>query len=166
MSLAGQRVDPERYAVIPRTLIFLTRSGQILLQKVAADRGAWAGMYNGLGGHIERGEDPLRSARREVREESGLEVESLRLRGVVMVDTGASPGIGLYVFTGDAPKAAVRAGAEGALEWVDTTEALQRPLVEDLRALLPRLLGPDDGPPFSAVYTYDSGGRLHITFAA
>src|ERR1700751_6238372 len=41
------------------------------------------GKYNGLGGKLDRGEDVVAGLRREVREESGLECESLVLRGTV-----------------------------------------------------------------------------------
>jgi 8-oxo-dGTP pyrophosphatase MutT (NUDIX family) len=40
------------------------------------------GKYNGLGGKLEAGEDIVSCLQREVREESGLECEQLRLRRV------------------------------------------------------------------------------------
>jgi 8-oxo-dGTP diphosphatase len=144
--------------------VFLTRPGQVLLQKVPPGRGAWAGLHNGLGGHLEPGEDPLSGARREVLEEAGIRVEALHLRGVVIVDTGAAPGIGLYVFSGEAPSNAVASGPEGDLVWVRAADLAGIPLVEDLTQLLPRVLEKGEGEPFSAVYTYD-GGALRIRFA-
>jgi 8-oxo-dGTP diphosphatase len=165
MSLAGQRLQPERYAVIPRTLTFLTRPGEVLLMRVPPGRGAWAGRYNGVGGHIEPGEDPLSSARREVAEETGLAVEGLHLAGVVVVDTGGSPGIGLYVFRGPGPAGAPRPGSEGTAEWVPTSRLGEIPLVDDLPILLPRVLDSEGGPPFSACTTYAADGRLTIRFA-
>ena len=164
MSLAGQRVDPKRYTVVPRTLVFLTRPGQILLQKVPPGRGAWAGLYNGLGGHLEPGEDPLSGARREVQEEAGLAVETLRLRGVVIVDTGEAPGIGLYVFSGEVGAEPARSGPEGDLEWLRIGDLAHTPLVEDLPLLLPRILQPNDDRPFCGVYTYEAGS-LRVRFA-
>jgi 8-oxo-dGTP diphosphatase len=41
------------------------------------------GKYNGLGGKLERDEDIAAGMAREVREESGIEVMSMRLRGTV-----------------------------------------------------------------------------------
>ena len=165
MSLPGQRVQPQRYTVLPRTLTFLTRPGQVLLMCIPPGRGAWAGLYNGLGGHIEQGEDPLTSARREVSEETGLSPEHLRLSGVVLVDTGSKPGIGLYVYTGELPDGIVRSGPEGSAEWVNTADLDHLPLVEDLPVLLDRILSlKPDTAPFSAVYSYDAQGRLGIHF--
>jgi 8-oxo-dGTP diphosphatase len=165
MSLAGQRLQPERYAIVPRTLTFLTRPGEVLLMQVPPGRSAWAGHYNGLGGHLEQGEDPLRSALREVREETGLVVDSLRLRGVVVIDTGSVPGIGLYVFQGLGPPGRPSPGREGTAEWVEISRLGELPLVEDLPALLPRVLDAEDRPPFSAAYSYSEDGRLRVRFA-
>lgn len=167
MSLAGQNVQPTRYTVVPRTLVFLTRPGEVLLLRIPPGGGAWAGLYNGVGGHLEQGEDPLSGAVREVREETGLTPSGLRLCGVVLVDTGSRPGIGLYVFRGRARAAAHPAGPEGAATWVPLTALEGLPLVEDLRVLLPRVLAARPAaPPFNAVYRYDESGALRIHFAA
>ena len=72
----------------------------MLLLLGGAKKRLWAGRYNGLGGHVEPGEDIYTSARREVREEAGLEVHDLRLRCVVHADAGDPvAGILFFVFT-------------------------------------------------------------------
>ncbi len=165
MSLAGQRLDPSRYRVVPRTLTFLTRGDQVLLLRVPEERGAWAGCYNGIGGHLEPGEDPCSGARREIREETGLEPDRLTLRGVVLIDTGQPTGIALYIFCGECAAGEPTPGADGSAAWFDLGHLEAVPLVEDLPTILPLvLLGREDGPPFSAVYRYDPHGRLSILF--
>jgi 8-oxo-dGTP diphosphatase len=167
MSLDGQRVQPDRYKIIPRTLTFLVSEDSILLMRVAPGRGGWSGMLNGLGGHVERGEAPLESALRELKEETGLEPEGLRLCGVVSVDVGTDPGIGLYVFVGEAPTRDVSSGPEGEPVWVQIARIPDAPLVEDLPALIPRALASYKGaPPFSALYRYDSSGKLEVRFTS
>jgi 8-oxo-dGTP diphosphatase len=166
MSIEGQRVQSDRYTVVPRTLCFLTHSGQILLLRLNESRGAWAGLLNGIGGHIEQGEDPLSSAQREIWEETGLSPGRIRLCGVVLVDVGTSPGIGLYVFVGEASEENVTAGAEGDPEWVRPENLASLPLVEDLPDLLPKALACyRDGSVFSASYRYDDTGHLTIRFS-
>jgi len=166
MTLAGQRFDPRRYAVIPRCLVFGIEGDRLLLLHLPPDRGPWGGLYNGIGGHIEVGEDPRSAARREFREETGLTPGELVLAGVVMVDTGHSPGIGLYVFLAQATGEVGAGTREGTPIWVRRDELPALPLVADLPTLLPRALAVLDGaaPPFSAFYRYDADGALHITF--
>lgn len=166
MSLEGQRIQPVRYKVIPRTLTFLLSGDKILLIRVAHGRGGWSGMLNGLGGHVEQGESPLESALREVKEETGLAPEALRLCGVVIVDSGADPGVGLYVFVGNAPAGVISGSAEGQPVWQEIDGLVDLNLVEDLPTLIPRAIAAYRGaPPFSAVYTYDPAGTMSMRFS-
>ncbi len=166
MSREGQRLQPGRYTIVPRTLSFLLHGDSVLLLRVAPDRGAWAGCLNGIGGHIEAGEDPLTAARREIDEEAGLGAADLRLSGVVMIDVGSSPGIGLYAFVGEADPGEPRAGPEGDLVWVPMSALGRERLVEDLPTLLPALMRCYQARTvLSARYRYDAAGRLMITLA-
>lgn len=158
----GVRLD--RYMLIPRTLIFLRRGDAYLLLKGAASKHLWAGKYNGLGGHVEAGEDILSAARRELMEEAGLEAE-LWLCGTVVADTGQNPGVCLFVFSGESRGGKSKPSIEGAVEWV-RFEALNRlPVVDDLPILLSRIHAMRRGDrPFSASSFSDEEGKLVVQF--
>ncbi len=163
----GVAVSHHRYQVIPRTLCFITHGEEVLLLLGDAKKRLWAGRYNGLGGHVEAGEDIAASVRREVREEAGLEVRDLRLRCVVHADAGdPASGILFFVFTAAAHDKNVRPSGEGAVEWWPVSALPVDKMVEDLPMLLPRVLsmGPTD-PLLFAAYSYDNNNRLVIRFA-
>jgi 8-oxo-dGTP diphosphatase len=165
MPASDQGVTHDRYSIIPRTLIFLTRGQKVLLLKGSPHKRLWANLYNGVGGHIERGEDLLSAARREIIEETGLNAAQLWLCGTVFVDARQPTGIGIFVLRGDCPTGEAVASSEGGLEWVPFSQIDRLPLVEDLYILLPRVLAWKPGePPFSAQYSYDEHDRMVIRF--
>jgi 8-oxo-dGTP diphosphatase len=117
------------------------------------------GKYNGLGGKVEPSEDVVSCLRREVREESGLECESLVLRGTV-----SWPGFGKhgedwfgFIFRVDRFHGQPRAGnAEGDLEWIDRERILELPLWEGDRYFLPLIFERTDQQ-FHGVMPYRDG---------
>src|SRR5215204_3779053 len=120
MPQSDQGLTQDRYTVIPRTAIFLRRGDSYLLLKGAATKRLWANKYNGLGGHMERGEDVLSAAKRELFEETGLSAE-LWLCGTLLVDVGdAQAGICLYLFSGECPQGIgePQPSEEGLAEWI------------------------------------------------
>jgi len=67
---------------VPGVHALIERDGRILLGRRAFDPGA--GCWGLPGGFLEEGEEPLAGLRREVREETGLEVEPGELFGMWM----------------------------------------------------------------------------------
>ena len=166
MPSSEQGIDLNRYVVIPRTLVFITYAEKVLLIKGAATKRIWPNHFNGIGGHIERGEDPLTSARRELREETGLQVEDLWLCAVIFVDTGSKTGVGIFVYRGEITNEEnleLLASKEGTLSWIPKDELNTLPLVEDLFVLLPKILELKRfDAPLSVIYRHDQDDQLVI----
>ncbi len=168
-----REIGKRRYQAIPRTLIFITSlnlqtgAQEVLLLKGAPTKRLWANQYNGLGGHIEADEDIHAAAVREIREETGLSLQQLTLRGIVNINTGSDEsglrlGVLIFVFLGESNQRAVQASREGVPAWIPVAEIANYPLVDDLYEVLPRTLG--NGPCFFGYYSPQPDGTLHYTF--
>ena len=95
---------------------------------------------------------------REIREETGLEVKDLRLRGVI---TFILPDWGnelTFLYTARADAGEFTPCSEGTLAWVPIDRVLSLPLWEGDRVFLPLLRSRQDC--FSLKLIYAAGGAL------
>lgn len=159
-----QTLLPDKYSVIPRVLIFLkSAEGKFLLLKGSPFKKIWPNLWNGLGGHVEKGETILQAVHRELKEESGLEAQSIIFAGQIQIDSGVDTGIAVFIFMAADLSGELNPSIEGELAWKSLEEALELPLVEDLYTLLPLINNwqSADGP-FWACYHYDQANQLSI----
>ncbi|HAF61618.1 MAG TPA: hypothetical protein DCK95_04760 [Anaerolineaceae bacterium] len=127
---------PDTFTVIPRVLAFIERDDEILLiKRFKKDAFAYQKL-NGVGGHIEKGEDPLTAIRREVLEECGLVINNFALHAVIFIDIESNPGITIFVFSADYTGGKVRPSEEGDLVWVKRSDIYRKPVVKDVPMLL------------------------------
>jgi 8-oxo-dGTP diphosphatase len=164
MTSKEQGLSNDRYMLIPRTLIFIRNGNSFLLLRGADTKRIWANKFNGIGGHVERSEDILSSARRELLEETGLSTD-IALCGVVTVDVEDQTGVGIYVFTGEYAGGQLSSNHEGSLEWIKMDELDSLPSVGDVKIFLDRIakMTPGDSP-FSAHSYYNDQNILTVRF--
>jgi len=161
----GANATEGRWLVIPRTLCFVLNGDDILLMKRSPHKRIFPNRYNGVGGHIERDEDPLTSARREIKEETGISVRNLRLRAVYNIDADEATGVMLFVFTAESDSREVISTDEGTLHWIPRLEIDKLDLVEDLLHILPRILAMQPAePPLFVHVSYDSNDIIRMRF--
>ncbi len=138
------RSDPEGpTAVYLRTLCAVFHDDRVLL--IFQPDGAGGGWWNFLGGKVERGEDPLDAARREVFEEAGIRA-SLDFRGVATAIVRATGEYwSMFLFSGRVDRPDVVPSPEGPLRWVTPDELKTLPVFPDLPYVLPHVRNPAGG---------------------
>src|ERR1700722_1651241 len=105
------------------TGVYLIKDNKILflVRNKKNDKMHKKGMYLSIGGHVELGEGIEEAAIREVKEESGINVHSVDLRGVLYF-RGQNTGeydVVMFLFTSSDFTGEPIAGREGTFEWVD-----------------------------------------------
>lgn len=138
-----------RYTPIVGTLGYvLSEDAQrvLMVHRIARPDDDQLGKFNGLGGKMLRDEDAAACMVREIREEAGIEVVAMRLRGTINWTNFGPRGedwLG-FVFVVDAFTGRPRqASDEGPLSWVPLSELFTLPMWEGDRHFLPLLFDSD-----------------------
>ena len=132
----------DRYKVIPRTLIFLFNNNKVLLIKQNEKEKIGFGRWNGVGGHVEKGENPIESAKRELLEETGLIIRKLSLRFITILEKEENIGISLFIFTGRTNQRILRESDEGKLKWIKVVDLEKYQVMDDLIELIKLIQNP------------------------
>lgn len=156
----------KKYKLVPRTLIFIENDDQLLMLSKTKKASFGYGKINGVGGHIEQGEEPFESARREIMEEAGIEVKDLEMAAVLFIDINDTPGILVFVFKASYAGGDLRASEEGLLQWMTREEIKNNQnMVKDLPFLLDIVdKHKTNTPPLMVKYIYDENEELRIDY--
>jgi 8-oxo-dGTP diphosphatase len=109
----------------------------MLLRNKAPNKGKW----NGVGGHIEKGESPYQSMVREIKEETGLLLPTVNFGGILTWEGYELKPGGLYIFTAQASGRKVTGNGEGALAWKSQKFAFSdNAVVDNIHIFLPPMI--------------------------
>ena len=134
---------------------FLTRGDSILMlhRRYPPNAHKW----NGVGGKIKDGETALQTCIREVREETGFQLNAVSFGGILTwkgfeIDDG-----GLYIFHTEAPEGnPIRHNGEGRLKWLSRQRVFSSTrVVSNIHIFGPKVL--DGSPPREYFFRYENG---------
>jgi len=164
MQFDTQSVIKNRYQMVPRTLVFIKKGGKYLLIHKKKPKSFGFNKMNGVGGHIERGEEPFESAQREIVEETGLVVGRLDLTAILFIDINSTPGIQVFVFKADYIQGEIEHSDEGELCWMSLDEIRNSgDVVSDIPELIEACeMHKSGAQPQIIKYIYENSDNLRI----
>jgi len=153
-----------RYQFVPRTLVFIKNNDKYLLIHKRRRNSFGFNKFNGVGGHMEKGEEPFESACREIAEETGLKINSLELTAILFIDTISAPGIQVFVFKAEFLNGEIAHSDEGILNWMTYAEIKDnKDVVSDVPELIQICETHNRGSkPQIIKYLYNDFGELRI----
>lgn len=136
------------------TLCYLERGSQyLMLHRVKKESDASHDKWIGVGGKCEPDESPDECMLREVKEETGLDVQRWRYRGIVTFISDVWPCEYMHLFTASQWSGEEIVCDEGDLEWIDKQRLFDLTLWEGDKIFLRLLMDPDQ-PFFSLKLVY------------
>ena len=110
------------------TLCYIEKDGcYLMLHRVTKKNDINHDKWIGVGGHFEEHESPEDCLRREVKEETGLTIDSFKFRGIVTFISDDEPAEYMHLFTTDSFSGEIIDYDEGKLEWypIDKIDELE-----------------------------------------
>ncbi len=136
------------------TLCYITdRDRWLLLHRTKKKQDENAGKWIGVGGKFEAGESPEECLIREVREETGLELNSYKFRGIVTFISDEWDDQMMFLYTSNSFSGELTECNEGELQFVHEDKLSQLPMWEGDRIFFDLIK--NDHPFFSLKLTYE-----------
>lgn len=141
------------------TLCYMENAGcYLMMHRTKKQQDENAGMWIGIGGHLEENESPLECIKREIREETGIEPEHLLFRGIITFLLPAWGNELTFLYTADTQCTHLPECNEGVLRWIRKEEVLSLPLWEGDKVFLNLLK--ETKAPFDCLLSYNMDGEL------
>lgn len=126
----------------------------LMLHRVKKENDYHEGKWNGLGGKFEAGESPEECAIREIEEECGLKVKSVKMKGIItfpMFD--GKDDWYVFLFTSDEYEGKLIDSPEGNLAWIENDKLTELNLWDGDKYFIPWIFKENF---FSAKFNYDN----------
>lgn len=125
----------------------------LMMHRVKKENDANKDKWIGVGGHFEQGESPEECLLREVREETGLILNSWQFRGIVTFVSDEYGSEYMFLYTSDDYTGEPGECTEGSLEWIKKSRVYELPIWEGDKVFF-RLLQ-ENRPFFSLKLSYE-----------
>ena len=140
------------------TLCYITNKktdSTLMIHRVKKENDYHLGKWNGLGGKFEQGESPEECAIREIKEESGLTVNNITMKGFItfpMFD--GKEDWYVFLFVSDKYEGKLIDSKEGNLAWIPNEKLMEINLWDSDKIFIPWLFKDKF---FSAKFNYKNG---------
>lgn len=144
------------------TLCYVTdkkTDSTLMIHRVKKENDYHEGKWNGLGGKFEQGESPEECAIREIEEECGLKVKSIKMKGFItfpMFD--GKDDWYVFLFTADEFTGELIDSNEGNLAWIKNNALIDLNLWDGDKIFIPWLFADKF---FSAKFNYENGKYIN-----
>lgn len=127
--------------MILSTLCYIEKENQYLMlhrtkKKQDINKGKWLA----VGGKMEKGESPEECVRREVKEETGLDLLSYQLRGILTYVSNQYEDEYIFVFSSNNFKGTEITCDEGDLKWIPKEKLISLPAWEGDKYIVEKIL--------------------------
>ncbi|MGN1281176.1 MAG: NUDIX hydrolase [Succinivibrio sp.] len=114
------------------TICYLQKDNRyLMMHRVKKDNDINKDKWIGIGGHLEQGESPEECIARETFEETGLTLNSQKLRGIITFVSNVYQTVYMFLYTSDDFSGEINSScSEGNLEWVEIDRINDLPIWE------------------------------------
>jgi 8-oxo-dGTP diphosphatase len=155
---------PDIHQLVICANVFVIDANRVLMIRRSLEKNYLPGYIQPIGGKVDLNEDPLTAAKRELKEEAGIEVANLKLKAIVTEiktkkDSLYSTNWQIFHFVGEYKGESIIGNEEGELIWIDKKELKNEKLADSIMLLLDKLLDGSSKVAF-AKYTYGDNNTL------
>ncbi len=144
------------------TLAYIEKDDSyLMLHRVKKKQDINEGKWIGVGGKLEPNETMVQAMKREIKEETGLDVKKYRYLGKIDFLNDSYPPERMYLFKVSEFTGEVKECDEGDLAWVKKQDIMNLPLWEGDKVFLP-LLEVESPSPFQLALLYKKGDLSYV----